>query len=67
MLFQPASSSWSCAVSPQSPALTVGHQNEMLESASCSRVMSARSAFVDWRRSRVWKSTISTPHPSVVQ
>ena len=53
MLFQPASSSCSCAVSPQSPALSVGHQNEMLESASCRRVTSARSAFVDWRRSRV--------------
>ena len=31
------------------------------------RVTSATSAFVDWRRSRVSKSMISTPEPSVVQ
>ena len=66
VLFQPASISCSWAVRPQSPALTVGHQNEIEPRQSCMRVMSARSALVDVRRSPVRQSITSTPQPSVV-
>ena len=66
VLFQPASISCSWAVSPQSPALTVGHQNEIEPRQSCMRVTASRSALVDLRRSPVRQSTTSTPQPSVV-
>ncbi len=66
VLFQPASISWSWAVSPQSPALTVGHQKLMDPRQSCMRVIASRSALVDERRSPVCQSITSTPQPSVV-
>ena len=66
VLFQPASISCSWAVSPQSPALTVGHQKLMEPRQSCMRVTASRSALVDERRSPVCQSTTSTPQPSVV-
>ncbi|MCX6364862.1 MAG: hypothetical protein NTW58_11990 [Actinobacteria bacterium] len=66
VLFQPASISWSWAVWPRSPALTVGHQKEIERRQSRILVISARSTLVDERRSAVRQSTTSTLQPSVV-
>ncbi len=67
LLYQHASISWSGAVRPWSCALTIGQMNATEGRWSQMRAIIATSDFRDGRRSRVSRSTVSTPHPSIVK